>query len=288
MQKMDGKALSLIIESSIKENVSAYISKGVRKPKLVVLLIGDNPASVTYVKNKEKACERVGIESIVYRMDANVTTQDVLNVVNELNNDLTIDGILVQLPIPKQLDVNLIIETLDPNKDVDGLHPVNIAKLYANQDGFVPCTPRGIMTLLNHYHIEISGKHAIVIGRSALVGRPVAQLLLNENATVTVCHSKTKDLAQLTRLADIIVVAIGRDKFLTLDHINHTNAIIDVGINRVNDKLVGDVDYEALIDKVDYMTPVPGGVGPMTIVSLLENTFKSYEKSMKENEHASV
>lgn len=288
MQKMDGKALSLIIESKIKDNVSEYSSKGYRKPKLVVLLIGDNPASVTYVKNKEKACERVGIESIVYRMDANVSTQDVLNVVNELNNDTTVDGILVQLPIPKQLDVNLIIETLDPNKDVDGLHPVNIAKLYANQDGFVPCTPRGIMTLLNHYTIEISGKHAIVIGRSALVGRPVAQLLLNENATVTVCHSKTRDLAQLTRLADIIVVAIGRDKFLTSDHINHAKAIIDVGINRVNDKLVGDVDYEALMDKVDFMTPVPGGVGPMTIVSLLENTLKSYEKSIKENKHASV
>ncbi|HET6785409.1 MAG TPA: bifunctional methylenetetrahydrofolate dehydrogenase/methenyltetrahydrofolate cyclohydrolase FolD [Erysipelotrichaceae bacterium] len=283
MQKMDGKALSLTIESKIKENVSEYSSKGYRKPKLVVLLIGDNPASVTYVKNKEKACERVGIESIVYRMDANVTTHDVLKVVNELNSDNTVDGILVQLPIPKQLDVNLIIETLDSNKDVDGLHPVNIAKLYANQDGFVPCTPRGIMTLLNHYNIEISGKHAIVIGRSALVGRPVAQLLLNENATVTVCHSKTKDLAQLTRLADIIVIAIGRDKFLTPDHINHANAIIDVGINRVNDKLVGDVDYEALMDKVDYMTPVPGGVGPMTIVSLLENTLKSYEKSIKEN-----
>lgn len=283
MQKMDGKALSLTIESKIKESVSEYSSKGYRKPKLVVLLIGDNPASVTYVKNKEKACERVGIESIVYRMDANVTTHDVLKVVNELNSDNTVDGILVQLPIPKQLDVNLIIETLDPNKDVDGLHPVNIAKLYANQDGFVPCTPRGIMTLLNHYNIEISGKHAIVIGRSALVGRPVAQLLLNENATVTVCHSKTKDLAQLTRLADIIVVAIGRDKFLTPDHINHANAIIDVGINRVNDKLVGDVDYEALMDKVDYMTPVPGGVGPMTIVSLLENTLKSYEESIKEN-----
>ncbi len=283
MQKMDGKALSLTIESKIKEKVSEYNSKGYRKPKLVVLLIGDNPASVTYVKNKEKACERVGIESIVYRMDANVQTNDVLNVVNELNTDNTVDGILVQLPIPKQLDVNLIIETLDPNKDVDGLHPVNIAKLYANQDGFVPCTPRGIMTLLNHYNIEISGKHAIVIGRSALVGRPVAQLLLNENATVTVCHSKTKDLAQLTRLADIVVVAIGRDKFLTTDHINHANAIIDVGINRVNDKLVGDVDYEALMEKVDYMTPVPGGVGPMTIVSLLENTLKSYEKSIKEN-----
>lgn len=283
MQKMDGKALSLTIELRIKENVFEYSSKGYRKPKLVVLLIGENPASVTYVKNKEKACERVGIESIVYRMDDNVTTIDVLNVVNELNTDNTVDGILVQLPIPKHLDVNLIIESLDPNKDVDGLHPVNIAKLYANQDGFVPCTPRGIMTLLNHYNIEISGKHAIVIGRSALVGRPVAQLLLNENATVTVCHSKTKDLAQLTRLADIIVVAIGRDKFLTTDHINHANAIIDVGINRVNDKLVGDVDYDALMDKVDYMTPVPGGVGPMTIVSLLENTLKSYKKSMKEN-----
>lgn len=288
MQKMDGKALSLSIESNIKGKVSEYNIKGYRKPKLVVLLIGDNPASITYVKNKEKACERVGIESIVYRIDANVTTQDVLKVVNELNADSTVDGILVQLPIPKQLDVNLIIETLNPNKDVDGLHPVNIAKLYANQDGFVPCTPRGIMTLLNHYTIEISGKHAIVIGRSALVGRPVAQLLLNENATVTVCHSKTKDLAQLTRLADIIVVAIGRDKFLTPDHINHAKAIIDVGINRVNDKLVGDVDYDALMDKVDYMTPVPGGVGPMTIVSLLENTLKSYEKSMKENEHVSV
>jgi methylenetetrahydrofolate dehydrogenase (NADP+)/methenyltetrahydrofolate cyclohydrolase len=216
-------------------------------------------------------------------MESNVTTLEVLNVVNELNTDNTVDGILVQLPIPKQLDVDLIIESLDPNKDVDGLHPVNIAKLYANQDGFVPCTPRGIMTLLNHYQIEISGKHAVVIGRSALVGRPVAQLLLNENATVTVCHSKTQDLAQLTRLADIIVVAIGRDKFLTTNHINHVNAIIDVGINRVNDKLVGDVDYDALMDKVDYMTPVPGGVGPMTIVSLLENTLKSYEKSIKEN-----
>ena len=283
MQKMDGKALSLIIETQIKEKVTFYLNQGLRKPKLVVLLIGDNQASITYVKNKEKACERVGIESIVHRMESDVSTKDVLKVVNELNHDQTVNGILVQLPIPKQLDVNLIIETLDPNKDVDGLHPVNIAKLYANQDGFVPCTPRGIITLLKHYNVEISGKHAIVIGRSALVGRPVAQLLLNENATVTVCHSKTRDLAQLTRVADIIVVAIGKDKFLSVEHVNHANAIIDVGINRINDKLVGDVDYDALIDKVDYMTPVPGGVGPMTIVSLLENTLKSYDKSVKEN-----
>jgi methylenetetrahydrofolate dehydrogenase (NADP+) / methenyltetrahydrofolate cyclohydrolase len=283
MQKMDGKALSLSIEVQIKEKVSMYLEKGNRKPKLVVLLIGDNPASVTYVKNKEKACERVGIESTVYRMDKDVSIQDVLKVVKELNLDKSVDGILVQLPIPKQLDVNLIIESLDPNKDVDGLHSINIAKLYANQEGFVPCTPRGIMTLLKHYNIKISGKHAVVIGRSALVGRPVAQLLLNENATVTVCHSKTEDLATLTRAADIIVVAIGKERFLTFEHVNRANAIIDVGINRVNDKLVGDVDYDALVYKADFMTPVPGGVGPMTIVSLLENTMMSYEKSLKEN-----
>lgn len=283
MEKMDGKALSLLIETNIKNSVTDYLSKGYRNPKLVVLLIGDNPASVTYVKNKEKACERVGIKSEVIRMTSDVNTTDVLEVVKQLNNDQTVDGILVQLPIPKHLDVNTIIESLDPNKDVDGLHSINIAKLYANQDGFVPCTPRGIMTLLKHYNIEISGKHAVVIGRSALVGRPVAQLLLNENATVTVCHSKTRNLAQLTQLADIVVVAIGKDKFLTQEHIHHANAIIDVGINRVNDKLVGDVDYDALMDKVDYMTPVPGGVGPMTIVSLLENTMKSYGLSIKEN-----
>lgn len=283
MEKMDGKALSLIIETDIKNNVLDYVSKGYRSPKLVVLLIGDNPASVTYVKNKEKACERVGIRSEVIRMSSEVSTEDVLKVVSELNNDNTVDGILVQLPIPKHLDVNTIIESLDPNKDVDGLHSINIAKLYANQDGFVPCTPRGIMTLLKHYNIEISGKHAVVIGRSALVGRPVAQLLLNENATVTVCHSKTRNLTQITQMADIVVVAIGKDKFLTQEHIHHANAIIDVGINRVNDKLVGDVDYDALMDKVDYMTPVPGGVGPMTIVSLLENTMKSYGLSIKEN-----
>jgi len=283
MEKMDGKALSLLIETDIKNNVLDYVSKGYRSPKLVVLLIGDNPASVTYVKNKEKACERVGIQSEVIRMTSDVNTEDVLKVVKQLNNDNTVDGILVQLPIPKHLDVNTIIESLDPNKDVDGLHSNNIAKLYANQDGFVPCTPRGIMTLLKHYNIEVSGKHAVVIGRSALVGRPVAQLLLNENATVTVCHSKTRNLTQVTQMADIVVVAIGKDKFLTQEHIHHANAIIDVGINRVNDKLVGDVDYDALIDKVDYMTPVPGGVGPMTIVSLLENTMKSYGLSIKEN-----
>lgn len=282
MEKMDGKALSLHIESEIQSKVSQFTLKGLRAPKLVVLLVGDNPASVTYVRNKEKACLRVGFESEVIRMSADVQTEDVLKVINQLNQDITVDGILVQLPIPKHLDVNRIIESLDPKKDVDGLHSINIAKLYANQEGFVPCTPRGIMTLLKHYKIEISGKHAVVIGRSALVGRPVAQLLLNENATVTVCHSKTRNLEKITQMADIVVVAIGQERFLKSNFITHADAIIDVGINRINDKLVGDVDYESLIDKVDYMTPVPGGVGPMTIVSLLENTLNAYELKLKE------
>lgn len=282
MEKMDGKALSLHIESEIQSKVSQFTLKGLRAPKLVVLLVGDNPASVTYVRNKEKACLRVGFESEVIRMSADVQTEDVLKVINQLNQDITVDGILVQLPIPKHLDVNRIIESLDPKKDVDGLHSINIAKLYVNQEGFVPCTPRGIMTLLKHYKIEISGKHAVVIGRSALVGRPVAQLLLNENATVTVCHSKTRNLEKITQMADIVVVAIGQERFLKSNFITHADAIIDVGINRINDKLVGDVDYESLIDKVDYMTPVPGGVGPMTIVSLLENTLNAYELKLKE------
>ena len=277
MEKMDGKALSLHIESEIQSKVSQFTLKGLRAPKLVVLLVGDNPASVTYVRNKEKACLRVGFESEVIRMSADVQTEDVLKVINQLNQDITVDGILVQLPIPKHLDVNRIIESLDPKKDVDGLHSINIAKLYANQEGFVPCTPRGIMTLLKHYKIEISGKHAVVIGRSALVGRPVAQLLLNENATVTVCHSKTRNLEKITQMADIVVVAIGQERFLKSNFITHADAIIDVGINRINDKLVGDVDYESLIDKVDYMTPVPGGVGPMTIAMLIENVIECYE-----------
>lgn len=282
MEKMDGKALSLHIESEIQSKVSQFTLKGLRAPKLVVLLVGDNPASVTYVRNKEKACLRVGFGSEVIRMSADVQTEDVLKVINQLNQDITVDGILVQLPIPKHLDVNRIIESLDPKKDVDGLHSINIAKLYVNQEGFVPCTPRGIMTLLKHYKIEISGKHAVVIGRSALVGRPVAQLLLNENATVTVCHSKTRNLEKITQMADIVVVALGQERFLKSNFITHADAIIDVGINRINDKLVGDVDYESLIDKVDYMTPVPGGVGPMTIVSLLENTLNAYELKLKE------
>ena len=276
MIKMDGKALSLSLEAELKLNVDALREKNARIPKLVVVLVGDNPASQTYVKNKAKACERVGFLSEIIELDGSISQEIVLSTIDHLNRDDAVDGILVQLPVPKHLDAKAIVHALNPNKDVDGLHPLNVAKLYENEKGFVPCTPKGIMRLLKEYQIDVVGKHCVVLGRSNLVGRPVAQLLLNENATVTICHSKTQKLSELTKQADILVVAIGRAHFLTSKDVNHAECIIDVGINRVDGKLVGDVAYEELVDKVDAMTPVPGGVGPMTIGMLLENTLEAY------------
>ena len=276
MIKMDGKALSLSLEAELKLKVDALREKNARIPKLVVVLVGDNPASKTYVKNKAKACERVGFLSEIIELDGSISQEIVLSTIDRLNRDETVDGILVQLPVPKHLDAKAIVHALDPNKDVDGLHPLNVAKLYENEKGFVPCTPKGIMRLLKEYQIDVVGKHCVVLGRSNLVGRPVAQLLLNENATVTICHSKTQNLSEFTKQADIIVVAIGRANFLTSKDVNHAECIIDVGINRVDGKLVGDVAYDELVDKVDAMTPVPGGVGPMTIGMLLENTLEAY------------
>ena len=276
MIKMDGKALSLTLEAELKLKVDALREKNARIPKLVVVLVGDNPASKTYVKNKAKACERVGFLSEIIELDGSISQEIVLSTIDRLNRDETVDGILVQLPVPKHLDAKAIVHALDPNKDVDGLHPLNVAKLYENEKGFVPCTPKGIMRLLKEYQINVVGKHCVVLGRSNLVGRPVAQLLLNENATVTICHSKTRNLSEFTKQADIIVVAIGRANFLTSKDVNHAECIIDVGINRVDGKLVGDVAYDELVDKVDAMTPVPGGVGPMTIGMLLENTLEAY------------
>ena len=276
MIKMDGKALSLSLEAELKLKVDALREKNARIPKLVVVLVGDNPASKTYVKNKAKACERVGFLSEIIELDGSISQEIVLSTIDRLNRDETVDGILVQLPVPKHLDAKAIVHALDPNKDVDGLHPLNVAKLYENEKGFVPCTPKGIMRLLKEYQIDVVGKHCVVLGRSNLVGRPVAQLLLNENATVTICHSKTHNLSEFTKQADIIVVAIGRANFLTSKDVNHVECIIDVGINRVDGKLVGDVAYDELVDKVDAMTPVPGGVGPMTIGMLLENTLEAY------------
>ena len=276
MIKMDGKALSLSLEAELKLKVDALREKNARIPKLVVVLVGDNPASKTYVKNKAKACERVGFLSEIIELDGSISQEIVLSTIDRLNRDETVDGILVQLPVPKHLDAKAIVHALNPNKDVDGLHPLNVAKLYENEKGFVPCTPKGIMRLLKEYQIDVVGKHCVVLGRSNLVGRPVAQLLLNENATVTICHSKTQNLSEFTKQADIIVVAIGRANFLTSKDVNHAECIIDVGINRVDGKLVGDVAYDELVDKVDAMTPVPGGVGPMTIGMLLENTLEAY------------
>ena len=276
MIKMDGKALSLSLEAELKLKVDALREKNARIPKLVVVLVGDNPASQTYVKNKAKACERVGFLSEIIELDGSISQEIVLSTIDRLNRDETVDGILVQLPVPKHLDAKAIVHALDPNKDVDGLHPLNVAKLYENEKGFVPCTPKGIMRLLKEYQINVVGKHCVVLGRSNLVGRPVAQLLLNENATVTICHSKTQNLSEFTKQADIIVVAIGRAHFLTSKDVDHAECIIDVGINRVVGKLVGDVAYDELVDKVDAMTPVPGGVGPMTIGMLLENTLEAY------------
>ena len=277
MIKMDGKALSLSLEAELKLKVDALREKNARIPKLVVVLVGDNPASQTYVKNKAKACERVGFLSEIIELDGSISQEIVLSTIDHLNRDDAVDGILVQLPVPKHLDAKAIVHALNPNKDVDGLHPLNVAKLYENEKGFVPCTPKGIMRLLKEYQIDVVGKHCVVLGRSNLVGRPVAQLLLNENATVTICHSKTHNLSEFTKQADIIVVAIGRANFLTSKDVNHAECIIDVGINRVDGKLVGDVAYEELVDKVDAMTPVPGGVGPMTIATLMQNTLDACE-----------
>jgi methylenetetrahydrofolate dehydrogenase (NADP+)/methenyltetrahydrofolate cyclohydrolase len=276
MNKMDGKALSLKLEAELKLEVDALRAKNARIPKLVVILVGDNPASQTYVKNKAKACERAGFLSEIITLDGNISQEIVLSTIDRLNRDETVDGILIQLPVPKHLDAKAIVHALDPGKDVDGLHPLNVAKLYENEKGFVPCTPKGIMRLLKEYQIDVVGKHCVVLGRSNLVGRPVAQLLLNENATVSICHSKTKNLSDFTKQADIIVVAIGRANFITSKDISHAECIIDVGINRVDGKLLGDVAYDELVDKVDAMTPVPGGVGPMTIGMLLENTLEAY------------
>ncbi len=283
MNKMDGKALSLKLEAELKLEVDALRAKNARIPKLVVILVGDNPASQTYVKNKAKACERVGFLSEIITLDGTISQEIVLSTIDRLNRDETVDGILIQLPVPKHLDAKAIVHALDPGKDVDGLHPLNVAKLYENEKGFVPCTPKGIMRLLKEYQIDVVGKHCVVLGRSNLVGRPVAQLLLNENATVTICHSKTKNLSDFTKQADIIVVAIGRANFITSKDISHAECIIDVGINRVDGKLLGDVAYDELVDKVDAMTPVPGGVGPMTIGMLLENTLEAY--TMHEGGH---
>lgn len=283
MTLIDGKATSQKIKDEIKNEVIKLKQKGIT-PTLAVILVGDDPASQTYVASKQKACLACQMGSVMHKLSANTTEQELISLIDVLNADDSIDGILVQLPLPKHINTNEILRTIDPKKDVDGFCAQNIGALVSGLDGFVPCTPLGIMELLKQYNINPQGLNALVIGRSNIVGKPMAALLLNAGATVTIAHSKTKNLAQFSKNADLIIAAIGKANFIKPEMVKEGAIIIDVGINRLeNGKLVGDCDFENLKDKCDFITPVPGGVGPMTIAMLLSNTLKS-AKERKLNE----
>lgn len=272
---IDGKKIASNLRAEMKKEIEALHKKGIH-PHLTVILIGEDPASASYVKGKEKAAAEINMSSEIIRYDAAVTEAELLNKIKELNESKNVHGILVQLPLPDHISEQKVIEAIDPKKDVDGFHPVNIGKMLTNQDTFYPCTPYGIIYLLKAINQQISGKHAVIIGRSNIVGKPVGQLLLNENATVTYCHSKTRDLREITKKADILVVAIGRPNVIDHTYIKDNAIVIDVGVNRLDSgKLTGDVDFEDAKATAGYITPVPRGVGPMTITMLLFNTIKA-------------
>ncbi len=272
---IDGKKISVQIKEELKEKV-AKLKRDGKEITLAVIQVGNDEASTVYVGNKKKACEYIGIHSLSYELSEETTQDKLLELIEELNQKEEVHGILVQLPLPKHIDENAVIHAISPKKDVDGFHPQNVGALSIGESGFVSCTPAGIIQLLKRSGIEIAGKHCVVIGRSNIVGKPMAMLLLRENGTVTVCHSKTKDLAKLTKQADILVAAIGKPKFITKEYIKEGAVVIDVGIHRMeNKKLCGDVDYDDVIDKVSAITPVPGGVGPMTIAMLMYNCVES-------------
>lgn len=283
MTLIDGKATSQKIKDEIKNEVIKLKQKGIT-PTLAVILVGDDPASQTYVASKQKACLACQMGSVMHKLSANTTQQELISLIDVLNADDSIDGILVQLPLPKHINTNEILRKIDPKKDVDGFCAQNMGALVSGLDGFVPCTPLGIMELLKQYNINPQGLNTLVIGRSNIVGKPMAALLLNAGATVTIAHSKTKNLADLSKNADLIIAAIGKANFIKPEMVKEGAIIIDVGINRLeNGKLVGDCDFEILKDKCAFITPVPGGVGPMTIAMLLSNTLKS-AKERKLNE----
>ena len=272
---LDGKKLAKQIREELKGKCKELKEKW-KNPRLAVVMVGDNKASQVYVKNKSKVCEETGIDFEEHILPACTKMEELLELIEKLNNDETIHGILVQSPLPKGLDANEAFRTISPKKDVDGFNPINVGKLSLNQDCFVSCTPYGIIKMLEAYNIEIEGAHAVIIGRSNIVGKPLAQCLLNKNATVTICHSRTKNLKELTKQADILIAAIGKAKFVTEDMVKEGATVIDVGINRMDDgKLLGDTDFENIKDKVSYITPVPGGVGPMTIAMLMHNVVKA-------------
>ena len=283
MKILDGKAVSLKVKESVKVRADELKKFGI-EPTLAVVLVGEDKASQTYVRAKEKACNEYGIKSVAHRLSENTTQNELLALINVLNLDDSIHGILVQLPLPKHIDTNVVLAAIDPRKDVDGFHAVNVGKLVSGLDGFVPCTPLGVMEILKEYGIDVAGLNAVVIGRSNIVGKPMANLLLNASATVTVTHSKTKNLKEICKNADLIVAAIGKPFFLKADMVKDGAIVVDVGINRLDDgRLVGDVDFENVAPKCSYITPVPGGVGPMTIAMLLNNTILAAQaKKIKE------
>ncbi len=278
-QIIDGKQVAADLREEIKRRAAKLTEKGVQ-PGLAVIVVGDNPASAVYVRNKEKQSAEAGFHSVVIRLPDQTTQDELLSQIDALNKDEKIHGILVQLPVPKHIDPWSVILSIDPKKDVDGFHPINTGALFSGEAGLVPCTPKGCMELLHRYDIPISGKRAVVVGRSNIVGKPMAMLLLSENATVTLCHSKTANLKEVCREADILVVAIGRANFITADMIKPGAAVIDVGMNRNElGKLCGDVDTAAAKEVAGFITPVPGGVGPMTIAELLHNTLEAAERN---------
>jgi methylenetetrahydrofolate dehydrogenase (NADP+) / methenyltetrahydrofolate cyclohydrolase len=283
---LDGKALAKKIQSELKETVTQVKPKIGRPPGLAVLMVGDNPASAVYVRNKETACQKVGIASLGQHFPENTTQEELEQAIARLNQDECVDGILVQLPLPKHLDAIALLHCIDPDKDADGLHPVNLGKLVRGEPGLRSCTPAGVMRLLEEYALPLEGKQAVVIGRSILVGKPISLMLLEQNATVTMAHSRTQNLADVCRSADILVAAVGQPEIITQKMVKPGAVVIDVGINRVElgsgkSKLVGDVAFESVSAVASHITPVPGGIGPMTVAMLLSNTVDSYARKQK-------
>ncbi len=280
MVLIDGKKVSAEIRNRLMQETAELKNKTDRVPGLATVLVGEDPASAVYVRNKNKICTEIGFQSFEQNLPAGTTGTQLLDIIKKLNENDEVNGILVQLPLPDHIDSEKILLSIDPKKDVDGFHPINVGKLVIGNSLLTPCTPTGIIALLDYYGIDIVGKHAVVLGRSNIVGKPVAHLLLQRHATVTICHSKTTNLKQVTSQADILIAAVGRPHFVNSDMVKEGAVVIDVGINRVDGKLTGDVDFDPVAEKAGFITPVPGGVGPMTIALLMENTLKAFKASL--------
>ena len=282
MMRISGKDISLKIKDEIKEEIEKIKVHYPRVPQLAVILVGDNQASQTYVRNKERGCQYVGMDSLVIRHEESFTEEQLLAEIEMLNQNDQVDGILVQLPLPRHICEDRVLETIDPSKDVDGFHPANVARLFLGQHSLVPCTPKGMMVLLDQIGYDLTGKEVVVVGRSHIVGKPVALLCLQRNATVTIAHSHTENLKEVCQRADVLIAAVGKAKMINSYYVKDGAVVLDVGINRDdNNKLCGDVDYEDVKDKVYAITPVPGGIGPMTITMLLKNTLEAFYNHMK-------